>query len=80
MKMMTIIYNFYFLDLAIIFWLLLIKSHHIYRQWMISWLKIYKVQFSQAGAYKQYNDLVKNGVDPNNIIVITPDSIAFNRR
>ncbi|KAK7598237.1 hypothetical protein V9T40_006472 [Parthenolecanium corni] len=34
----------------------------------------------KAGAYKQYNDLVKNGVDPNNIIVITPDSIAFNRR
>lgn len=34
----------------------------------------------EAMAYKQYNDLVKNGYDPENIIVISPDTAAFNRR
>ncbi|KAK7598239.1 hypothetical protein V9T40_006474 [Parthenolecanium corni] len=32
----------------------------------------------KAMAYKQYNDLVKNGYDPENIIVISPDVVAYN--
>lgn len=40
-----------------------------------------KINYSlQAMAYKQYNDLVKNGYDPENIIVISPDSAAYHSR
>lgn len=31
----------------------------------------------EAMAYKHYNDMVRNGVDPENIIVISPDTAAY---